>query len=172
MVLIASLIAPFKSVNANALSKASQMVTDATLIEADAAIESVEKIDGLMPEEFEGQTVSKKTHESSTDPEASVVSRPGYKNRLYYKSHCTIDGSSRILTDCHVTIGSTHETTVFKERVDSQIQDLKIKPEEWLADSGYGQGSNYKFLQALRVTSYIPLRSKMGNGKTWTNTRL
>ena len=63
-------------------------------------------------------------------------------------------------------------TFFFKERVDSQIQNLKIIPEEWLADSGNGHGSNYEFLQTLRVTSYIPLRSKMGNGKTWTNTRL
>ena len=70
------------------LVKGKQMVTDATLIEADAALESVAKRDDVnskdVPEtvkgeEFEGKNVSIRTHESSTDPDASVVSCSGKK---------------------------------------------------------------------------------------------
>lgn len=155
------------------LVKARQMVTDATLIEADAALESICKKENgekeKTPEkehEFKGKRISISTHESSTDPDASVVNRKGKKAHLYYKSHVTIDGKSRVMTDCHVTTGSTHECTVFKDRIDSQVKTFELKPKEWLADKGYGHGPAYEFLKSRKITAYIPLRdNKLGRGK-------
>lgn len=86
------------------------------------------------------ETYTPRTHASRTDPDSTVVRRDGYRSHLYYKSHCTIDGAKRIITDCFVTTGSKHECTVFKERVDYVTQRFNLKPEEWLADRGYGHG--------------------------------
>lgn len=155
------------------LLKGKQMVTDATLVEADAAIGSVKKRQDSSEntkesheEDLKGENVSIRTHESSTDPDASVVSRSGKKPHLYYKSHTTIDGDSRVITDCHITTGSTHECTTFEDRAAAQIETFNLTPNEWLADRGYGHGPTYKFLKGRKITPYIPLRdNKLGRGK-------
>jgi transposase len=156
------------------LVRGKQMVTDATLIEADAAIDSVSKredadkdvAETAKGEEFEGKRVSIRTHESATDPDASVVYRSGKKLHLYYKSHVTIDGHSRVMTDCHITTGSTHECTMFQERAAAQMKTFDLTPSEWLNDKGYGHGPIYEFLKSRKITPYIPLRdNKLGNGK-------
>ena len=86
--------------------------------------------------------------------------------RFYYKSHCTIDGAHKVITDCHVTTGSTHECMVLTDRVDYQLKRFHIKPKEWLADAGYGHGPTYRFFRKRKITTYIPLRdNKLGKGK-------
>lgn len=152
------------------LVQGKQMITDATLIPANAAEKSLEKknsggTNDDDPKNFKGKRVSSATHVSKTDPEATAVGRPGYKG-LYYKAHVTVDGDSRVITDCPVTTGAKHECTVFCERVDHQITQLGIQPNEWLADSGYGMGPIYEFLRDRKIRSYIPLRDKkLGRGK-------
>jgi hypothetical protein len=65
-----------------------------------------------------------------------------------------------------VTTGSTHECTVFQDRVDFITGHLGLKPKEWLADRGYGHGPAYEFLRAKKICAYIPLRDKkLGRGK-------
>lgn len=157
-----------------------QMLTDATLIEANAAKESLapQKKErskagnrslpkGSSPGDLKKKRVSMKTHTSKTDPDASFVSRSGVKPRLYYKAHCTIDGGrSRIITDCHVTTGAQHECTVFQARVDHHVHHLGLQPAEWLADRGYGHGPAYDHLRRLGIRAYIPLRDNgLGRGK-------
>jgi transposase len=170
------------------LVKGKQMLTDATLIEANASLNSVVKNEDLgktraelKAQKVEAATVaaanpeapkvkpakySAKTHSSRTDCDATLVKRAGYRPHLYYKSHCTIDGAKRVITDCFVTTGSKHECTVFQERVDYTTKRFSLKPVEWLADRGYGHGPTYEFLRGKRIRAYIPLRDKkLGGGK-------
>jgi transposase len=170
------------------LLKGKQMLTDATLIEANASLNSLVKNEDLGKTRVElkagkikakeetaahpdipsgkSETYTPKTHASRTDPDSTVVRRDGYRSHLYYKSHCTIDGAKRIITDCFVTTGSKHECTVFKERVDYVTQRFNLKPEEWLADRGYCHGPAYDFLRGKKIRAYIPLRDKrLGRGK-------
>ena len=170
------------------LVKGKQMLTDATLIEADASLNSIVKKEDLHKTraELKAEKVqaaaeaaanpsapkkktekhSAKTHASRTDSDSTMVKRAGYRPHLYYKSHCTIDGARRVITDCHVTTGSTHECTIFQERVDYVTQRFGLKPDEWLADRGYGHGPAYEFLRGKKIRAYIPLRDKkLGRGK-------
>jgi transposase len=146
------------------LLKGRQLVTDATLIKANASSESLVKRD-VPTESFAGQSVKHSTHVSTTDPDATSVGRSGKKG-LFYKSHTTVDGDSRVITDCHVTTGSKHECRVFLKRVDEVINKFSSKPQEWLADKGYGHGPTYERLSSKGIRAYIPLRDKkLGRGK-------
>lgn len=154
------------------LVKGKQLVTDGTLIDADASVDSiVERNPTPKDQEVAGKKPKKKkvsieTHVSTTDPDSSMVGRPGIRKRLYYKAHISADGSSRVITDCHVTTGATHECTIFKDRVDYQTEKFNLDPKEWLADAGYGHGPTYEFLKSKKITAYIPLRDKkLGRGK-------
>ena len=167
------------------LVKGKQMVTDATLIEANASNSAVVKKSELgkiaamaasEPAKAAEPTAnqvgqrrekfSPKTHVNKTDPESSMVSRHGYKKRFYYKGHFTIDGAKKVITDCHVTTGSQHECKVFEERAEHVMKRFEIKPSEWLADRGYGHGPAYRYLNGKKITSFISLRdNKLGRGK-------
>jgi len=148
------------------LVKGKQIVTDGTLIDADASIDSIVERTPSVEKHSTKKRTSFETHVSTTDPDASLVGRPGVKARLYYKAHISADGSSRVVTDCHVTTGATHECTIFQDRVGHQTKTFGIKPIEWLADAGYGHGPAYEFLRSRRITAYIPLRDKkLGRGK-------
>lgn len=107
-----------------------RMISDASLIEADASMDSLIKREDGDPDaralkmyeqryhDFkEGkkeQKVSNQTHASKTDPDATLVSRKGYYKKLNYKKHYSIDADSRMIVDCHATTGSKHEFVNFK----------------------------------------------------------
>ena len=95
-----------------------------------------------------------------------MVGRNGYGNKLYYKVHSSIDAKSRVITDCYITTGATHECNILNDRIDFQKRKLKLPIKEVIADSGYGHGPTYKKFAEQRVKTYIPLRDKkLGKGK-------
>jgi hypothetical protein len=61
--------------------------------------------------------VSNQTHISHSDPEATLISSKGTYRKMAYKVHYTIDGDSRIITDCYGTAGSKHDCTVMPDRI-------------------------------------------------------
>lgn len=144
------------------LVKSGQVMTDASLIKADAALDSLEKI-GATEEEIEnrpwfnkGEKYSNKTHESRSDPDATLANKTGVHKALYYKVHESADLKSRVILDCHVTTGATHDTVVFRDRADAL---LKKNPQvkEWVADRGYGSRENLEFLESKNIKHFIPL---------------
>lgn len=110
-----------------------QVMADATLIEADASINSLQERVESDPQAralklYERQyhdfkvgaktrQVSNQTHVSASDPDATLVARPGTYRKLYYKAHTILDAASRVILDCHVTTGARQECTVLPERV-------------------------------------------------------
>ncbi len=144
------------------LVKSGQVMTDASLVRADAALDSLEKVDATeeeiknRPWFNKGEKYSNQTHKSSSDPDATLANKTGVHKALYYKVHSAADMRSRVILDCHVTTGSTHDTVVFKDRVET-ILDKGIKVEEWIADRGYGSRENLEFLENKKIKHYIPL---------------
>lgn len=112
------------------------------------------------------KSTTNKTHQSKTDPDSTCVNRAGYNGELHHKLHCSIDGKSRIITDCYITTGALHECKVLTGRIKHQKRKFKLPILELLADSGYGHGPTYEFLKNKGIRGYIPLRDeKLGNGK-------
>jgi len=146
-----------------------QMVTDGTLIEANASKKSLKprqenKSPGSKCKKKE--KISNVTHVSKSDPDATIVGRKGYGGKLYYKSHCSIMGNKRIITDCYVTTGATHECQTYTDRIEHQISTFELEVKECLADRGYGHGPAYEYLKKNEIRAYIPLRdNRLGRGK-------
>ena len=162
--------------------KGEKLIADASLVEANASINSMVERPKSDPEvralknyekrysDFhEGKKqrkYSNQTHVSQSDPDAKLVARKGYYRKLSYKVHYTIDGKSRIITDCHGTPGSQHECPILPDRIQYQLNKFKFPVKEVIADKGYGRGSTYSFFKAQGIRSYIPVHDdNMGKGR-------
>ncbi|MEW8386916.1 MAG: transposase, partial [Candidatus Thiodiazotropha sp.] len=85
---------------------------------------------------------------------------------MAYKVHYTIDGDSRIITDCHGTTGSKHECTVMPDRISYLIDRFGLQTQEVIADKGYGRGPTYEQFHNLKIRTYIPLHDdNIGAGR-------
>ena len=162
--------------------KGEKLIADASLVEANASINSmIEKPSGDSEARIlrnyekryndfhEGKKqrkYSNQTHVSQSDPDAKLVARKGYYRKLSYKVHYTIDGQSRIITDCHGTPGSHHECPILPHRIKYQLNTFKFPVKEVIADKGYGRGPTYSFFKAQGIRSYIPIHNdNMGKGR-------
>jgi transposase len=100
-----------------------RVMTDATLIAADASLNSLVHND---PEEakreeaaqherrgsIDGRAqrkLSNQTHHSRTDSDATLAQKQGTPRQLKYKVHETIDADSRVILDTEVTTGARHD---------------------------------------------------------------
>ncbi|MFI0414251.1 MAG: IS1182 family transposase [Candidatus Thiodiazotropha sp.] len=159
-----------------------KLISDASLIDANASIDSmVERPDGDLDAKLlknyqqryhdfrEGKKqrrISNQTHISHSDPEATLVSRKGTYRKMAYKVHYTIDGDSRIITDCHGTTGSKHECTVMPDRISYLVDRFGFQTQEVTADKGYGRGPTYEQFHSLKIRTYIPLHDdNIGAGR-------
>jgi hypothetical protein len=100
--------------------------------------------------------VSNQTHVSTSDPDATLVSRPATYRKLYYKAHYTVDAESRVILDCHLTTGAQHECTVMPKCLAPLLDDGHWPIEEVLADKAYGRGLTSHFLRQQTLRAYIP----------------
>lgn len=164
------------------LIKGKKWIADASLVDADASIDSMREREDSDPQakalkqyerryhDFrEGKKkrkLSNQTHVSHSDPDATLVSRQGSYRKLAYKVHYSIDGDSRLITDCFATTGSRHECTVMPARVNYQLKRFKLPVKEFIADKGYGRGPTYSEFKKLGIRTYIPLHDEnIGAGR-------
>ena len=162
--------------------KAKKVIIDASIIEADASMDSMiereeddPKAEELKPHQKhyhniktgkKKRKISNQTHVSKTDPDATLLSRQGQHRKLSYKVHYSIDGDSRFIVDCHATTGSRHECIVFPDRIKYLYDELHLPIREIIADKGYGRGATYSFLRERRIRAYIPLHNEnLGAGR-------
>ena len=157
-----------------------RVMTDATLIAADASTESMVPNE---PEQVEQQNpspppsggppgtptkpkVSNRTHHSRTDPDATLARKNRTPLQLKYKVHQTIDAESRVILDTHVTSGAVHDSQPYLEQLDRVEDRCQLKITEAVADRGYGSAANIRYLQQQGIETYIPLWSdRVGNSK-------
>ena len=104
-----------------------------------------------------GKKLSNATHVSKTDPDATLSGKSGEYKALNYKAHHMIDADSRVIVDCHITTGADSETKTVLERVGAVKNNLNIKPQEVIADRGYGSEENLKELKDRDIKTNIPL---------------
>lgn len=164
------------------LIKAKRVIADASLVEANASFDSLVERDNADPNARElkqyerryhdfrrgkrERKVSNQTHVSQSDPDATIVSRPGAYRKLAYKVHYTADAESRVITDCHATTGARHEGTVLPDRIDYHVDHLGLPVQEVIADRGYGRGPTYSHCRERGIRTYIPLHDEnLGKGR-------
>ncbi len=159
-----------------------RIVADATLVQADASVDSLVEREDADPNaralknyerryhDFRAgkrvRKVANQTHVSASDPDATLVSRPGVHRKLCYKAHFSADAESRMVTDCYATTGARHECPVLPERIEYQRNSLGLAIREVIADRGYGRGPTYAQLRQQKIRHYIPLHdANTGRGK-------
>lgn len=160
-----------------------RVMTDATLIAADASLNSLVHNDpeqAKQEEEAQRQPrgmidgraqhkISNQTHRSRTDPDATLAQKRGTPRQLKYKVHQTIDADSRVILDTEVTTGARHDNQPYLEQIQRVRDRYKIKILEATADRGYGSAKIIRTLQGQQAATYIPLWSgRVGNSKYLT----
>ena len=156
------------------------MMTDATLIAADASLNSLVHNDPEQAQrEEEAQherrgsidgraqrKLSNQTHHCRTDPDATLAQKQGTPRQLKYKVHQTIDADSRVILGTEVTTGARHDNQPYLAQLQRVKDQHKVAIYEATADRGYGSAAIIRTLQEQAVTPYIPLWSgRVGNGK-------
>jgi transposase len=161
-----------------------RVMTDATLIAADAALDSLVHNDPDQAcqeaEALRGRTktvdppasrkISNQTHTSRTDPDASLAQKRGTPRHLKYKVHQTIDADSRVILDTEVTTGARHDNQPYLQQLQRIEQRCQITISETIADRGYGSAAIIRTLQQQGKRTFIPLWSgRVGNSKYLTS---
>jgi transposase len=154
--------------------KGKRIITDGTLIAADASLDSMKARDADKKKEDKREIalksttkkLSNKTHISKTDSDSSLTKKEGVPRGLKYKAHISIDADSRVILDNKITTGSCQETTIYLERIKYIRDKYNLNIEEVVADRGYGSFLNISELKEQNITSYLPLWSSM-SGKAY-----
>jgi transposase len=152
------------------LVKGKRIITDSTLIEADASLDSMVARDAVqdggtteprqdMTAPFPTRKLTNKTHVSTTDPESTLARKEGTARKLKYKVHTSIDANSRVILDNKVTTGACHETQVYLDRLKYIESKYALSIKEAIADRGYGATENIQSLRDKNIKVFIPLFS-------------
>jgi len=152
------------------LVKSKSVMTDGTLIKANASLNSMVHKEGEETENSgEGpkpplgpplnRKLSNETHVSKTDPDSTLAMKEGTPRTLKYKVHDTIDSESRVILDTHVTTEAVHESQVYRDRLEHIEKTFGIEIEETIADRAYGTGEILSDLKGEGVKTNIPLFS-------------
>lgn len=104
--------------------------------------------------------LSNKTHYSPVDPDARVAVKPGKPRQLYYLSSMSVDTDRHVITHIRAMHADRRDSLnlidlVRQTRLRLRNQDLHL--ENVLADTGFSNGENYKYLEETKINGYIPV---------------
>ena len=156
------------------------VMTDATLIAADASLNSLihndtdeadkeaesQQRDRGLKDSSSARRISNQTHTSRTDPDATLAQKKGTPRQLKYKVHQSIDADSRVILDTHVTTGARHDSQPYLQQLKRIEKRCRLTIVEATADRGYGSAAIIRTLQQQGRRTFIPLWSgRVGNSK-------
>jgi len=138
----------------------SKIFMDSSLIQADASRNSILNMNSLksqlnphyqelearleeLPENYKGKGQLNRTHLSTTDPEASLVSQGKVRSQLSFKVHRAVDSRSEVITATQVTSGAVNEGHLLPELIEQHTENTQSQVEVVVADSQYGTTKNY-----------------------------
>ena len=149
-----------------------RVMTDATLIAADASLDSLVHND---PEQAQIEAESQRRRRGMLDPSGQppryrtgrtavaptprprLAQKQGTALQLKYKVHQTIDAESRVILDAEVTTGGRHDNQPYLEQLRRVEDRCHCTIQEATADRGYGSAEILKALKAKGAKTYIPL---------------
>ena len=157
-----------------------RVITDATLIAADAALDSLVHNDPeqarLEAESLQGRTkavdppptrkISNQTHRSRTDPDATLAQKRGTPQQLKYKVHQSAEAESRVILDTHVTTGARHDNQPYLEQLQRIEERHRITILRRLQTEAMARRPSSASSQEQGKETFIPLWSgRVGNSK-------
>jgi len=158
---------------------------DSTTVEADASLDSlVPRKVHLAPDEYIRQVtkenpvkeesskeetpnkngtpkktkLSNKDHVSKTDPDASIIRKPGKKTMLAYSDHLSVDARQRIIVGVTATASDVSDDKPMISMIKRQNKKFGFKTQRVAADKKYGTGKNLKELTDMGIEPYVPVQ--------------
>ncbi len=120
-------------------------MTDSTLFQANASLNSLisksgskDASQGERGVKLTKRTVSNKTHQSKTDPNASLAFKKGSPRTLKYKAHVCTTSQSRVILDIKITTGAIHDSKPYLKQLDTIKSGLNYDISEAIADRAHG----------------------------------
>jgi IS5 family transposase len=117
----------------------------------------------LGSQDHRAQYLSNKTHYSPVDPDARVAVKPGKPRQMYYMSSMSVDTAHHVITHMRANYADHKDSLNLIDLVRQTQRRLKknqLKMDTLLADAGYSNGENYKYLEARNLKGYIPLHGQ------------
>ncbi len=143
---------------------------DSSLIAANASKEKLkpqfgllsqrlyQQLDDSVPKPSHGHADKPGTSVTPVDPEARLYTKNG-KTTLGYKDHRVVDDRHGIITATITTSANVHDDHMFSDAVEKHIAHTSMKPDNVVADKGYGFAVNYKYLYEQEILPCIPHRN-------------
>lgn len=144
---------------------------DATLIQANASGDSIQPVERFVPQQtaqaFVGdveraaqeeppsdRAVVNQTFQSTTDPEAAIISRDGGKRMLAYKDHRVVDDQCGVILETKATSARVAEGTQLPVLMETVMQ-RGLSPRAVAGDKGYGYATNFRKLWEERISAHL-----------------
>jgi transposase len=151
----------------------SKIFMDSSLIQADASNNSIIALNSLksqlnrhyqelearleeLPADWKGNGQLNRTHLSTTDPDASLVSKGKVRSQLSFKVHRAVDAKAEVITATEVTSGAVNEGHLLPGLLDQHIENTASQVEVVVADSQYGTINNYLECHDRGLAAHIP----------------
>jgi transposase len=151
----------------------SKIFMDSSLVQADASNNSIIAMDSLksqlnrhyqelearleeLPEGGKGGGKLNKTHLSTTDPDASIVSQGKVRSQLSFKAHRAVDEKAEVITATEVTSGAVNEGHLLPDLIDQHTENTQCQVKAAVGDSQYGTVNNYLECLDRGLEAHIP----------------
>jgi transposase len=109
------------------------------------------------------QYFSNKTHYSPVDPDARVAVKPGKPRQLYYMGSMSVDISHHVITHMSANYAD-HKDSLnlidIARCTQGRLKKNLLTMDTLLADAGFSNGENYKYLEENNITAYIPVHGQ------------
>ncbi|BBD39434.1 truncated transposase [Aminobacter sp. Y103A] len=109
--------------------------------------------------EQERQPAVKETKVSRTDPEAGYMVREGKPKGFFYLDHRTVDGGFGIITDTFATPANVHDSIVYLDRLDRQVERFGFDVTAAGLDAGYATPGIAKGLEDRNIHGVVGYRN-------------
>jgi transposase len=148
----------------------SKIFMDSSLIQADASNHSIidlnslksrfnrhyQELEARLSEDGKGNGQLNKTHLSTTDPDASLVSKGKVRSQLSFKAHRAVDEKAEVITATEVTSGAVNEGHLLPDLIDQHTENTQSQVAVVVADSQYGTIHNYLACHDRGLEAHIP----------------
>lgn len=150
---------------AHGLVRGTHLTVDATTVQANAAVNSLEPIVvSFSPAQYvaqlEGQNpppLSNETHRSGSDPDARLLAKRFDKTQLAYSNNVLMDNAHRVIVEVEVTEPNLRqEGQVAGELIERSRLRLGLTPQIVGGDMAYGYGAAVRRLHEAGVEVHAP----------------
>ncbi|MBW1613339.1 MAG: IS1182 family transposase [Deltaproteobacteria bacterium] len=113
--------------------------------------------------------LSNKTHYSPVDPDARIAVKPGKPRQLYYMSSMSVDTSNHVITNIRANFANRKDSMYLIDLTRltrSRLRKNGLRMDTLLADAGYSNGENYRYLEENQIEGFIPPHGKYEGTRT------